>query len=569
MSVPNVNLWSTYLNYIRRTNDLSGANSDKARNTIIQAYEFSLTNIGMDRDAGRIWQDYIQFIRSGPGQIGGTNWQDQLKMDQLRKAYQRAVCIPMSNVNALWKEYDQFEMGLNRITGRKFLQEKSPSYMTARSANTHLENITRGLERTNLPRLPPALGFEGDKEYLHQVELWNQWINWEKDDPLVLKDEDLEAYKARVLYAYKQAVMALRFWPEMWVDAAEWAFSNGMEVTGNDFLTQGIAANPESCLLAFKHADRLETVLPIEEGDEGLASRGASVRAPYNRCLDALYELLTKLKHREAADVAKIEAAPTPEGSDAQDMDDDDDDESDTPKKPKKSAKEVQIEAVKHGYSIQSKLVQRTLSFVWIALMRAMRRTQGKGKVGALVGGSRQILNDARLRGRITSDVYVASALIEHIVYKDPAGTKIFERGAKLFPEDEVFILEYLKHLLSIGDTTSKSISSLHFLPHNANMHRCSCCLRNIRQPPGAEAREHGQGQAALRLLPQIRVRLRRALPNRASRGPHGRALPRRPKTPPFLLPLHGRGIQPNHRPPNHQPICTDEAKAAGTHAKH
>jgi cleavage stimulation factor subunit 3 len=87
--------------------------------------------------------------------------------------------------------------------------------------------------------------------------------------------------------------------------------------------------------------------------------------------------------------------------------------------------------------------------------MRAMRRVQGKGKVGATVGGSRQIFNDARIRGKITSDVYVASALIEHNVYKDAAGTKIFERGAKLFPEDEVFLLEYLKHLSSIGDTTS------------------------------------------------------------------------------------------------------------------
>lgn len=62
---------------------------------------------------------------------------------------------------------------------------------------------------------------------------------------------------------------------------------------------------------------------------------------------------------------------------------------------------------------------------------------------------------DARQRGQLTSDVYVVSALIEHHVYKDVAGTKIFERGAKLFPEDEVFILEYLKHLMSTGDTTS------------------------------------------------------------------------------------------------------------------
>lgn len=335
--------------------------------------------------------------------------------------------------------------------------------MTARSANTALENITRGLVRTNLPRLPPALGFEGDQEYLQQVELWRRWIKWEQEDPLVLKDEDLQAYKQRVLYVHKQAVMALRFWPEIWVEAAEWCFANGVEKDGKDvgreFLTQGIAANPESCLLAFKHADRLETVLPMEEGEEGLARRGAAVREPYDRLQDALYELLKKLKVRETHEIARIEESASLDAaitSVIEKVEDDEDDIDRIDKEARETARANQLKAVKEGYAMQTQLLSRTISFSWIALMRAMRRVQGKGKVGAVVGGSRQILNDARAKGRITSDVYVASALIEHNVYKDPAGTKIFERGAKLFPEDEGFILEYLKHLLSIGDTTSK-----------------------------------------------------------------------------------------------------------------
>jgi cleavage stimulation factor subunit 3 len=458
LTVPNVALWTVYLNYIRRRNDLTNDTSGTARATISQAYDFVLANIGIDRESGKIWKDYIDFIKSAPGNVGGANWQDQQKMDQLRKAYQRAVCMPIPNVGAIWKEYDQFEMSVNKVTGRKFLQEKSPSYMTARSANTSFENVTRGLIRTNLPRLPPALGFEGDQEYLQQTKLWQEWIKWEIEDPLVLKDEDLEAYKQRILYAYKQAVMALRFWPEMWVEAADWCFTNGLEKDGSNFLSQGVAANPESCVLAFKQADRLESSLPVEEGEEGIASRGAAVRAPYNKLLDALYDMMKKIKAREATEVARIEEqakldAQADSGSD--EGEDDDDETNSQPKEDKAAAREKQIKLVKDGYEAQWKLVQRTMSHVWIALMRAMRRVQGKGKVGAVVGGSRQILNDARLRGKITSDVYVASALIEHNVYKDPAGTKIFERGAKLFPEDENFILEYLKHLLAVGDTTN------------------------------------------------------------------------------------------------------------------
>jgi cleavage stimulation factor subunit 3 len=350
------------------------------------------------------------------------------------------------------------------MQGRKFLQDKSPAYMTARSANTALENITHGLIRSNLPRLPPALGFDGDQHYLQQVELWRKWISWEQEDPLVLKDEDIKAYKDRVLYAYKQALMALRFWPEMWVEAAEWCFANGMQKDGVDlgmeFLTQGISANPESCLLAFKLADRLEMTLPIEEGEEGVAKRGAAIREPYDRLQDALYDLIKKLKVRETREIARIEESASLDAaitSVIEKVEEDDEEVDLIDKVAKETAKTDQLRAVQQGYLVQKQLLSRTISFSWIALMRAMRRVQGKGKIGALVGGSRQIFNDARTKGQITSDVYVASALIEHHVYKDPAGTKIFERGAKLFPEDEVFIVEYLKHLLSIGDTTSES----------------------------------------------------------------------------------------------------------------
>lgn len=116
LAVPHVQFWSVYLNYIRRMNDLTNDVAGNARGTISQAYDFVLANVGVDREAGKIWQEYVQFIRSAPGQIGGGSWQDQQKMDQVRKAYQKAVCVPMSSVNGLWKEYDAFEMGLNKMT---------------------------------------------------------------------------------------------------------------------------------------------------------------------------------------------------------------------------------------------------------------------------------------------------------------------------------------------------------------------------------------------------------------------------------------------------------------------
>ena len=332
--------------------------------------------------------------------------------------------------------------------------------MSARSSYTELQNITRDLKRTTLPTLPPALGFDGDVEYTKQVEIWKRWIQWEKDDPLVLKQDDLPAYKARVIFVYKQALMALRFWPEMWFDAADFCYRNDLESEGNDFLTQGISANPESCLLAFKRADRIELTTSNEDGDEGVKRRGAAVREPYDKVLDALYELIAKTTAREARDLSRIETQSleaTNKYVNGMKGEDDDRDSEDDDADKVEQRKKVQIDVVKNMNALQIRLIQKTLSHAWIALMRATRRIQGKGKVGAPIGGSRQILTDARKRGRITSDVWVAAALLEFHMYESEAAKRIFERGAKLYPEDEAFALEYIRHLIANNDHTSKS----------------------------------------------------------------------------------------------------------------
>lgn len=325
--------------------------------------------------------------------------------------------------------------------------------MTARSSYTELQNITRDLIRTSLPRLPPVPGTEGDIEFKQQVEIWTRWIKWEQGDPLVLKEDDLAAFRNRVVYVYKQALMALRFFPTMWFDAAEFCFLNDIEAEGNEFLKQGMDANPESCLLAFKRADRMEIT---SESEQDPIKRGAKVREPYDKVLDALYDLIAKARTRESQDVERMEKMFAESNPEKQPSNNEEEDDNQSDANARESMKN-QIDAVRNAHAHQISILSKTVSFAWIALMRAMRRVQGKGKPGE-APGSRQIFADSRKRGRITSDVYIASALIEYHCYKDPAATKIFERGAKLFPEDENFALEYLKHLIDINDVISKLI---------------------------------------------------------------------------------------------------------------
>ncbi|KAF1950227.1 hypothetical protein CC80DRAFT_578528 [Byssothecium circinans] len=467
-NTPYIALWSSYINYIRRRNNLTTDPTGAARTVVVQVYEFVLDNVGMDPDAGKIWTDYIEVLKSGPGILGGSNWQDMQKMDTLRKVYQRAIAVPTHATMDIWKDYDRFEMNLNKATGRKHLQDKSALYMTARSTINALQgNYLRNIHRTTLPKLPPAPGFDGAEEFSKQVHAWKAWIEYEKnDDPLDIKEDDRALYNKRILYIYKNALMALRFWPEMWYEAAEWSYQNDLKDEGDKFLEEGIKANPESCLLAFRMAAQIESRTDFEDGEAGLIAKGKVVRAPFNTVLDALYDLTNKAKKREEQTIARAKevfaaqqaAEEAARGTSDKGSDDEDEEEAREAarrQQQKQNALDAQLKGISNAANAEIHTLKKTLSYAWIALMRAMRRVQGKGAPNAAVGGFRGIFAEARKKGKLLSDAYVASALIEHHCYQDPAATKIFDRGMKLFPDDENFALEYVKHLVKLNDATN------------------------------------------------------------------------------------------------------------------
>ncbi|KAL6707419.1 mRNA 3'-end-processing protein rna14 [Coniothyrium glycines] len=463
---PYVPLYSSYIDFIRRRYNLTTDQSGQNRQVITQAYEFVLGQVGIDVDAGKLWLDYIEMLKTGPGVLYGSTWQDMQKMDTLRKVYQRAIAIPHSATLETWQAYNKFETSMpNAAAGRKNLQEHSPSYVTARSAiNVLTNNIMRGIDRTTVPKLPPAPGFDGYEEYMNQVKLWKQWIHWEKSDPLECATDDRELYNKRVLHLYKNSLMALRFWPELWYEAAEWCFGNGLQTEGDKFLDDGIEANPESCLLAFKKGNQVELRTDFEDGQTGVDAKAKAVREPYIKLLDTLYDLTTQTKKREEHAIARAkeqfesqkkadEAARVFSQNNGDDLDDDDVEVSRRLQE-KEDAFNAQQRAISAGYNVQTHTLKKTLTYAWIALMRAARRVSGKGNIKDFTG-FRGVFQEARKRGKLLSEAYITSALIEHHCYQDPAAQKIFERGMKLFPEDEQFALEYIKHLIKLNDSTN------------------------------------------------------------------------------------------------------------------
>lgn len=338
--------------------------------------------------------------------------------------------------------------------------------MNARSAINLLGNLTKDVNRTTLPKLPPAQGFEGFQEYMDQVKAWKKWIEYEKSDPLEIKLDDKALYNKRVLYLYKNALMALRFWPELWYEAAEWCYQNGMQKEGDELLNNGLEANPESCLLAFKKAHQVELSTGWEDGEAGVIKKGKAVRESLDKVLDALYDLTNKVKNREEQAIARAKEAfaaqqaaeEAARAKSEKGSDDDDEDEARAAAKrqqEKQEALDAQLQGISKAATAEIHTLKKTLSYAWIALMQALRRVQGRGAPNAIIPGFRGIFSEARKKGKLLSDLYVASALIEHRCYQDPAASRIFERGMRLFPDDENFALQYIKHLVELNDLTN------------------------------------------------------------------------------------------------------------------
>ncbi|KAJ3154879.1 mRNA 3'-end-processing protein rna14 [Geranomyces michiganensis] len=214
-NVPSLELWKFYLNYVRRTH--SGANMPadrkaEARATILKAFEFVLQNVGSDKEAGQLWAEYIHFVKAGET---SSVYEEQQQMDLLRRAYNRAIWIPLTNIEQIWKDYDTFENGLNKLTvtfaAKKFLSEKSAGYMTARTAIRELKTLLDPIEKAQKTWVakPPSWT---DKE-VAILASWKRYIAWEKTNPLRLEDKSI--WINRVIYAYKSALLMLRHYPEL------------------------------------------------------------------------------------------------------------------------------------------------------------------------------------------------------------------------------------------------------------------------------------------------------------------------------------------------------------------
>ncbi|KAI6155947.1 hypothetical protein BKA82DRAFT_4084195 [Pisolithus tinctorius] len=264
---PSVDLWKFYITYVRRVNT-----SPTSREAVSRAYEFALNRIGQDKDSGEIWHDYIQFLKAGET---NTTWEEQQKMDALRKVYHRAVQIPLENVEKLWSELEAFENGLNKITAKKFMSDLSPCFV---QLQRHLGPLFPPPPPSSSTRpsiyLPPAPTFNAAERAL--VGAWKTYLKWEENNPLEFEDKDKATQ-----------VIRMRFYSEIWYMAFVWTNSIGKQEEALNILKAGIEANPTSFLLNFAYAE-------LQEGRKEYAE----VNATFDKLIDRLHVQLEELEAR-------------------------------------------------------------------------------------------------------------------------------------------------------------------------------------------------------------------------------------------------------------------------------
>ncbi|KAF9567671.1 Suf-domain-containing protein [Agrocybe pediades] len=419
MKSPWVELWNFYLTYIRRLNT-----APSQREVIKMSYEFALNHVGQDKDSGQIWSDYIQFLQAGEA---ATTWDQQQKMDSLRKVYHRAVQIPLDNVERLWQELETFETGLNKITAKKFMADLSPAHMQARTVLRQLVNHVGPLyPATNEDMyLPPLPTFDASERAL--VGKWKAYLKWEESNPLELEEKDKATLITRIQCVYRKAVIRMRYYTEIWFMAYTWTNSVGKHDEAISILKAGLEANPASYLLTFTYAEALE-----------IKKEYAEVHTLYEKFLGVLRERLERLDKYTKATI---------NGNTSQSSNDSDKIQNGSNNNDAQGASFNGTQPEEDQVRLAELQKHRTeYGLAWIMYMRFAWRAEG-------VKVARSVFSKARKDTWSPWEVYEAAALNEYHCSNDKGvASRIFEKGLELFGEEIEFVLRYLGFLISIND---------------------------------------------------------------------------------------------------------------------
>ena len=396
LSCPSALLWRSYTRYMEKTND---AGTEEGVQAIKAAFEYTVDTVGEDLESGPLWLDYVVFLKTADPTHACPDAKpeqaESARMQEVRRAYQRAVSVPTNSIDALYREYDAFEHGVSAALAKPLLAEVKPGVDVARAAlkerkRLHDQCIVGGLAG------PPGTS-KDEKSPDGQARAWRAMINWERSNPQKLTP-DAEAGETahpqlvtRVTLAYDQALMSLWNFPDIWLEFAAWHEGNDHE-EAKAVLQRAREALPGCPLVHFAAADLVEA-----RGDATAAS------AVYESVLDE-YEV----KCAADAEAANVDGAD--------------------------------------DFKFDHPPMDDATLLVSIEYMRCARRMRGRDE-------ARKSFMRVRKAPGKRWEAFAAAALLEWRYDKnDKVARNVFELGLKSFISQPQYVARYAEFLVGCND---------------------------------------------------------------------------------------------------------------------
>eukprot|EP01018_Ginkgo_biloba_P016098 Gb_37036 [translate_table: standard] len=209
-------LWDCYLRFIVKVN--GNIKSLTECDTTRSAFEFALSRIGTDIASGPIWTEYIALLESFQAK---TPVELSQRMVAVRKVYQRAIAIPTTHLDKLWKAYESFELNMNPDLAKGLLEKYRLVYSRAKAVYMDRSKLWWNIDG-NMLALPPTRSTSKEEE---QWLAWKQYIAFEKRNPQLL--QNVASLNKRITLAYEQCLMYLCHYPDIWYDYAKWLAETG------------------------------------------------------------------------------------------------------------------------------------------------------------------------------------------------------------------------------------------------------------------------------------------------------------------------------------------------------
>lgn len=432
-----VELCRTYVLYVRRVNDVI-TGGEKARSTVVLAFDFAISKVGTDLDSFELWNDYLDFFKTW---TPGSSWEQQNKNDLIRKLYKRCLVIPTSKIEKLWSEYTKWENAVSTPNAAsKFIADLSTDYMEARSWNTEWHNITKSSIKRRL--VPFSTTNDPNGVVAEQLELWFRWLDLEKKNSLNLKEEDLQH---RVEYVFKRAISILPFVPEIWYRYSSYLILENEDLNRGkciELLTDALRLNPRSFLISYQLAElhEKESAFPKAQAIfENLIKILTDDHSKIQQSIDKIKS--TKMKPSEPAKVTEVKENKNGNSSDSED------DEVDEP-----IVQYSESEVLKLlDLELKLKELKNFVTLVYIKFMALCKRSQGIKEV-------RSVFKQRKNFKSMGYEFYVENALIEFYSDNKKIADKVFDLAMKAYSKDGGFLYAYLEYLILTNSIESLKV---------------------------------------------------------------------------------------------------------------